>query len=85
MKKKLVCPHCHDDTFIRRHDVVVWVYADGNDVAIEAVRELADWPLQCAGCLETVATEELVVQDELGRFGRVKGGAARPWDSISSS
>lgn len=77
MKKRLVCPHCQDDTFIRRHDVVVRVYADGNDIAIEATRELAVWPLQCATCFETVAVEELVANDGPCPIDRVKGAAMR--------
>ena len=74
MKKRLVCPHCQDGSFIRRHDVVVRVYADGNDIAIEATRKLEAWPLQCATCFETVAVDELVANDGLRPVDRVKGG-----------
>lgn len=76
MKKRLVCPHCEDGSFIRRHDVVVRVYADGNDndIAVEAARELEAWPLQCATCFETVAVEELVASDGPRPVDRVKGG-----------
>ena len=75
MKKRLVCPHCRDGSFIRRHDVVVRVYADGNDIAIEATRELEAWPLQCATCFETVAVEELVASGGPRPVERLKGGA----------
>ncbi|MBP7936881.1 MAG: hypothetical protein KA354_19745 [Phycisphaerae bacterium] len=85
MKRRLVCPHCHDDTFIRRQDVVVRVYADGNDIATEATREFATWPLQCAGCFEMMAVDELVVRGEHRSIDRVKGGTWRPWDNTSSS
>jgi hypothetical protein len=77
MKKRLVCPHCQDDTFIRRHDVVARVHADGDEIAIEATRELAAWPLQRATCFETVAVEEFVANDGPCRIDRVKGGAMR--------
>ena len=78
MGDQVMCPHGRDDRFIRRPEVVVRGYAAGGEIAVEAIRELAAWPLECATCLETVATEELARKGDPLPIERLKGGARRP-------